>query len=323
MSWHPQHENGAHGAQAANGATGAHGGDGAYPAMDEPQVPPNVYQPMPHSAPRYEEYADPAAAHGWQNAFDRTAELPVIAAPADAYPPDGQSVDAFPSGGHSADAYPPDGQSVDAFPSDGHSADGCPPDGHSVDAFPPDGYAADAFPPDGHSAGPGVLEQYEQYVGYGDPGRPGERAEDDGPAVVGGSRRHGRPTRRVPVAVGGACVLLVAVVAGLLGSGSGDGPRPGTRGQEEGAKKKDGVSVAPVSPPSGGAESTGSGDAHPSASPSPTAAEKSASPTAAASGGTADPTTAPAATSAAATTEPARGNGGNPGRGKGATKGPR
>ncbi|WP_324787383.1 hypothetical protein [Streptomyces sp. H51] len=288
MSWHPQQENGAHGAQAANGATGAHGGDGAYPAMDEPQVPPNVYQPIPHSAPRYEEYADPAAAHGWQNAFDRTAELPVIAAPADAYPPD-------------------------VYPSDGHSAD----------AFPPEGYAADTYPPDGHSAGPGVLEQYEQYVGYGDPARPGEPAADDGPAVAGGSRRHGRPTRRVPVAVGGACVLLVAVVAGLLGSGSGDGPRPGTGGQEEGAKKKDGVSVAPVSPPSGGAESTGSGDAHPSASPSPTAAEKSASPTAAAGGGTADATTAPAATSAAATTEPARGNGGNPGRGRGATKGPR
>ncbi|MEU5093354.1 hypothetical protein [Streptomyces sp. NPDC020996] len=284
MSWHPQHVNGAHGAQAANGATGAHGGDGAYPAMDEPQVPPNVYQPIPRSTPRYEEYADPAAAHGWQNAFDRTAELPVIAAPADAYPPDG---------------------------------------------YPPDGHSADAYPPDGYAAGPGVLEQYEQCVGYGDPARPDGHAEDDGPAVVGRSRRHGRPTRRVPVAVGGACVLLIAVVAGLLGSGSGSGsgggPRPGTQGQEEGAKKKDGVSVAPASPPSGGAESPGSGDAHPSASPSPTVAtEKPASPTATAGGGdTAAPTTAPATTPAATTTEPARGNGGKPGRGRGATKGPR
>lgn len=37
---------------------------------------PNVYQSQPAPAPAYEEYADPAAAHGWQNAYDATAELP-------------------------------------------------------------------------------------------------------------------------------------------------------------------------------------------------------------------------------------------------------
>ncbi|MFF7051873.1 hypothetical protein ACFY94_26345 [Streptomyces griseorubiginosus] len=39
---------------------------------------PNVYQPQPGAAPAYEEYTDPAAAHGWQNAYDATAELPLI-----------------------------------------------------------------------------------------------------------------------------------------------------------------------------------------------------------------------------------------------------
>src|SRR4051794_41465545 len=39
---------------------------------------PNVYQPQPAPAPAYEEYTDPAAAHGWQNVYDATAELPRI-----------------------------------------------------------------------------------------------------------------------------------------------------------------------------------------------------------------------------------------------------
>ncbi|MEU0428628.1 hypothetical protein ABZ235_34525, partial [Streptomyces canus] len=43
---------------------------------------PNVYQPQPAPAPAYEEYTDPAAAHGWQNAYDATAELPRIEPPA-------------------------------------------------------------------------------------------------------------------------------------------------------------------------------------------------------------------------------------------------
>ncbi|KUN34365.1 hypothetical protein AQJ30_29115 [Streptomyces longwoodensis] len=49
---------------------------------DVPSGPtgPNVY--LPHSAetPSYEEYADPAAAHGWQvSAYDETRELPRLA----------------------------------------------------------------------------------------------------------------------------------------------------------------------------------------------------------------------------------------------------
>lgn len=42
-----------------------------------PQGPPNVYHPQPEPAPSYEEYADPAVAHGWLNAYDETREMPV------------------------------------------------------------------------------------------------------------------------------------------------------------------------------------------------------------------------------------------------------
>jgi len=41
-----------------------------------PQGPPNVYHPQPESVPSYEEYADPAVAHGWLNAYDETREMP-------------------------------------------------------------------------------------------------------------------------------------------------------------------------------------------------------------------------------------------------------
>ncbi|WP_327719116.1 hypothetical protein OG381_29635 [Streptomyces sp. NBC_00490] len=52
-------------------------GNGRHRASD-PQVPPNVYHPRSEPPPPYEEYADPAVAHGWQNAYDETAELPRI-----------------------------------------------------------------------------------------------------------------------------------------------------------------------------------------------------------------------------------------------------
>ncbi|MEV7883064.1 hypothetical protein ACWD3I_11695 [Streptomyces sp. NPDC002817] len=52
-------------------------GNGAHDARD-PQGPPNVYHPRTEPPPPYEEYADPAVAHGWQNAYDETAELPRV-----------------------------------------------------------------------------------------------------------------------------------------------------------------------------------------------------------------------------------------------------
>ncbi|WP_405731962.1 hypothetical protein OG885_16940 [Streptomyces sp. NBC_00028] len=59
MSRPPQNENGI-------GAAGA------------PQGAPNVYHPRAEPPPSYDEYADPAVAHGWQNAYDETAELPSL-----------------------------------------------------------------------------------------------------------------------------------------------------------------------------------------------------------------------------------------------------
>lgn len=47
------------------------------------QAPPNVYHPYAEPNAVYEEYMDPAAAHGWQNAYDETTELPAVADGAD------------------------------------------------------------------------------------------------------------------------------------------------------------------------------------------------------------------------------------------------
>ncbi|GAA2509850.1 hypothetical protein GCM10010276_65040 [Streptomyces longisporus] len=52
-----------------------------------PQGPPNVYHPQPEPAPSYEEYADPAVAHGWLNAYDSTREMPVPPAVDETYVP--------------------------------------------------------------------------------------------------------------------------------------------------------------------------------------------------------------------------------------------
>ncbi|KUL23379.1 hypothetical protein ADL12_39315 [Streptomyces regalis] len=65
-------------ADAANHATGGYDVPDAHPKPDAPQAPPNVYHPLPEGSPSYEEYVDPAAAHGWQNAYDETAQLPAV-----------------------------------------------------------------------------------------------------------------------------------------------------------------------------------------------------------------------------------------------------
>ncbi|MFF5854819.1 hypothetical protein ACFY8B_04140 [Streptomyces sp. NPDC012751] len=56
------------------------GADGTREAGGTPGTGPNVYHPRPAAAPAYEEYADPAAAHGWQSAYDETRELPPVPA---------------------------------------------------------------------------------------------------------------------------------------------------------------------------------------------------------------------------------------------------
>ncbi|MES9523947.1 hypothetical protein ABWI14_25850, partial [Streptomyces capoamus] len=68
------------------GAYGMHDGGGA------PGVRPNVYHPQAAPAPAYDEYADPAAAHGWHDAYDATRELPPVpAAPAPREPGAGRA----------------------------------------------------------------------------------------------------------------------------------------------------------------------------------------------------------------------------------------
>ncbi|GHB69023.1 hypothetical protein GCM10010377_69740 [Streptomyces viridiviolaceus] len=42
------------------------------------ETPATVYVPQSVPPPAYDEYSDPAAAHGWQNAYDRTEELPPV-----------------------------------------------------------------------------------------------------------------------------------------------------------------------------------------------------------------------------------------------------
>ncbi|MER5446284.1 hypothetical protein ABT065_11670 [Streptomyces sp. NPDC002764] len=67
MSRPAEYENGAQGTDIA-----------CHPASGGVQDPPSVYHPQEQPAPSYEEYADPAAAHGWQNAYDETARLPAV-----------------------------------------------------------------------------------------------------------------------------------------------------------------------------------------------------------------------------------------------------
>ncbi|MGW0881620.1 hypothetical protein [Streptomyces sp. NPDC002671] len=75
------------------------GAYGAHRPVGSAEGLPNVYHPQQATAPSYEEYADPAAAHGWQNAYDETRNLPPVP-PADAYP----EADAYPDTGADADA---------------------------------------------------------------------------------------------------------------------------------------------------------------------------------------------------------------------------
>ncbi|MFI6275830.1 hypothetical protein [Streptomyces sp. NPDC050988] len=94
MSRPPENENGVPGANAANNAAGAPDTHGAHREGDERVVPPIVYHPQVEETPAYDEYADPATAHGWQNAYDETRELPPVAAGAE---------DRRKAGGHRAD----------------------------------------------------------------------------------------------------------------------------------------------------------------------------------------------------------------------------
>ncbi|MGM0358169.1 hypothetical protein ACNFR6_32725, partial [Streptomyces sp. ECR3] len=98
MSWQQQPEGGAHGGyggyadeagnagnaeSTADGAADARPSGGVRSRGDALAAHPIVYHPDTGTRrPEYDRYADPAAAHGWQNAYDETRELPRIVPPA-------------------------------------------------------------------------------------------------------------------------------------------------------------------------------------------------------------------------------------------------
>ncbi|MFF9621751.1 hypothetical protein [Streptomyces griseosporeus] len=275
MSSPPQFENGAYGAHVADGATGAYDPYGVYPATEGPLGPPNVYHPQAEPPPPYEQYVDPAAAHGWQNAYDETQQLPPV------------------DPGYPQPPY----------------ADPAPP---YVDPAPM-----------GAAPVPAAEDDYDYR--YED-GRP--LHVDDDSVFVDGSGKRGRLVRRVAIGAGAGCVLFLgAVFAGMFDSGPSGSPLPWVQNDVDPGTPSKG-SADPASPsaghsatgePSAGEPSSGSTSADRSPTPG-------ATPSASATGGTpTDPSTAaPSTTAAPTTTEPARGNaGGNPGRGQGASKGPK
>ncbi|WP_189310681.1 hypothetical protein [Streptomyces brasiliensis] len=67
-------------------------------AYGETPGAPHVYHPQAAPAPAYDEYADPAAAHGWQNAYDETRELPTIPAGPQPADPSAHSYEDAPAG---------------------------------------------------------------------------------------------------------------------------------------------------------------------------------------------------------------------------------
>ncbi|MFF9280487.1 hypothetical protein [Streptomyces griseosporeus] len=289
MSSPPQFENGAYGAHVANGATGAYDPYGVYPVTEGPQGPPSVYHPQAEPPPPYEQYVDPAAAHGWQNAYDETQQLPPV-----------------------DPAYAQQPYAAPAPQYAGHSAQ------HADHLAPPD----PAPGPEGH---PEPVAEDDYDYRYED-GRP--VPVDDDSVFVDGSGRRGRLVRRVAIGAGAGCVLFLgAVFAGMFDSGPSGSPLPwvqndvdpGTPGGGPAETASPSAGDSATAQPSAGEPSSGSTFADRSPSPSTTPSAPAGG-----SSSTARPTAAPSTTAAPTTTEPARGNAGdNPGRGQGATKGPK
>ncbi|MFD1660937.1 hypothetical protein ACFSL4_22715 [Streptomyces caeni] len=260
MSWEHRPGDGASGAPAVNDAADAHPASGPHQENGDPQGSPHVYHPYADAAPEYDRYADPAAAHGWQNAYDETQRLPPVSC-------DGER------GSATYDTY------------------------------------------DTYDGGPGPAPG-----AYGDGGGDGGY----GPGPRAGSRRRARsaPRFRLPrpavVAAGALGAVGVAVaLAGAFSSGSSGAPGAGEPARPN-VKPSLPLPEGPVSSatePSAGA--TGSPSAGASSSASDAASGDPA-------GSPAPTTSAPAASPSA--TASATGTAGvvrKPGRGHGATKGPR
>ncbi|MDC0771300.1 hypothetical protein [Streptomyces sp. HD] len=290
MSKPPERENGTYGANSVNGTPGAYDAHGELRPAAVPEASPSVYHPQAEPSPVYDAYADPAAAHGWQNAYDETTELPPVGEGAD--------------GVHA-----------------GRGADGASGAGGGYEHVYEDRY--------GHAREDRYDYVYEDGYDYGDDygddydaGRGGRRSHR-GRHQPGVWR-----SRRVAVAAGlvGA-VSLGALVAGFSLSGSSS--PGGAKTKDDRTSMTTGDAPVPGVPSAGssaGVLRSGSEDTDPSGTTSPSA---SASPSAsddadADSDGkpSADPTPTGTASSAP-TTSTAPGNSDTkPGRGQGNTKKP-
>jgi hypothetical protein len=262
--------------------------------------PPNVYHPLDdsHGTPAYEAFTDPAAAHGWQNAYDDTVQLDEIVA-------DGPGAVGDGSGGRN-------GSAAGWAPYDEAEA-------YAMGALRAEGALHAEGAPYG-AGGPGAKG------GQGDPealDAAGRRARPlDGRRVTLGRRRARRRRALIAGGIGAAVLVGVAVagLAGLAGSGSSvqegpDAPQP--LGSTPAAARSGDAETD--SPSAGGSAGTGA-KASPDSSTRPSSAATTSEPS-----GPTSPTptsaTSSASPSATATSSPPGNSNGNQGRGQGATKG--
>lgn len=275
-----EYENGTYDAGADASSTG--GVQGARAAVDGPQVLPNVYHPGPEPSPAYDAYTDPAAAHGWQNAYDETTELPPVPADADGAGDAYRGGEADGGGGDGYDYVYEDGQDYAGRYEDGHDYAG------RYDAKRGRGRRRARRKPSAWrsrrvavAAGAvGAVSMAAVIAGFSLSG-----SSTSGSSSPGGA--HGRDDRTSPTAE--------------------DSAAPG--GPGKGPAASDGSSATDPSPTT----ATASASPSPSASDGPTG-EPSPTPTTAGA--------APATTTAPTTTTVPGSGGGKPGRGQGNTKKP-
>lgn len=315
----------------------------------EPQGPPNVYLPQGAAPPAYDAYADPAAAHGWQDVYGTRG--PAVAGgaphPGGGAPGAGGAGDthAHPYAGGGAD----DARPGHAYPGD--AADGSR-GGHVYPGGGSDGFRGGPVYPGGGAGGVDGSRSASAYHGdalaHSHPGSTDDAGETRELPVVpatGGRSGAGRRARRKPpawrsrrvaVAAGAmGAVSAAVIVAGFSFSGAPSGGRGGEGGRTGPAAGEsppvspadNGTTASPDTPLVGrpGRSDGPSGAA--SASPSPAV---SRTPSASGTDGARPPvgastTTAPADSGSSPTAEPsAPGRAdGKPGHGPGGTKGPK
>ncbi|WEH15583.1 hypothetical protein [Streptomyces sp. VNUA24] len=253
-----------------------------------------VYRPVgdPRAAPDYHAFRDPAAAHGWQNAYDDTVQLDEVVA-------DGPG----PGAGHSAT-----GGTGELGAAYGGAEAGWPHESY-------ESYESHESPEFGERAADGRVGSPDAR------GAGGRRARPVGGRRATLGRRRAR--RRGALVAGGvgAALLVGGAAAGLAGLGSGDQEAPGvpapTVSAPVGDRSGDGEADAPSDGGTSGPAAAGTPSPDTSTTPSATTGPSGSASSAPAS---VTPSTSPSASP----TSSRRGNGnGKQGRGQGVTKGPK